>query len=75
MKYRLTESHPLHDKVQQISDLAESLGVHIYFAGLVIIVTDLETGKEYHLKDIESSGNDTHTSLPFSSEWKLTFEK
>lgn len=70
--YRLLDEHPVVKKLQKLEDLANELKLSLEFYGSGIIVTDLETNKEYKLKNIESGNVD---SFPYAYEQKLTYEK
>ena len=69
MAKRLTEDHPLHQKLVKLEELANQLGIELSFNGYYAIVKDKETGLETKLLDNE--GGYPVTEFPSSFEWKL----
>lgn len=73
-RYKLKDRHPFHQKVQQLFNLADELGISIaYFGNSATLVKDRETGQQYRLEDIET--NEPFVEFPAMSEFKLTFNK
>lgn len=72
--FTLTDQHPTVKKLDQIFELAKTLGITIWHtrAGYTMVDDDT-TGKSYYLTDVENRSN----MMPFPpvTEYKLTYEK
>lgn len=71
---RLTDKHPFTQKVIQLYEFMESLGISIEYGGNGCLdIIDTQTNRVYKLKD-----NDTSEQLPYfptGVEFKLTYEE
>lgn len=74
-KYRLKENHDLSKRVNKALDCLDKLGLSFTFSSMGhVTVTDLRENKEYSIEDIEG-GEDGYDSIPFFTEFKITYEE
>lgn len=70
----LLDNHPVKQKFDKLTEVAEDLGLLIYFNSYKVTVKDKETGCEFYLEDIEDASDKhraTITCFPYSMEYKL----
>lgn len=69
----ITEKHPFMQKVEQLYQKMEELGIRLDYGGAGgLTITDTEKNVKYRLKDKETS--EYLPYFPTGFEYKLTFE-
>jgi hypothetical protein len=70
---KLKDSHPTMKKLQKLEDLAEELGICIYFSSNGTIVNDTDFEHDIYMLDIEDHNTCINT-FPCSTEYILRYE-
>ena len=72
---RLTEKHQTHQRVQQVFDLMDEIGLAFFVQNNTIYIEDAQELRPYSLTDIEVHPSCSYVSeLPPSTEWHLCYD-
>lgn len=72
MAKRLTENHPLYQKVEKLEKFMHELGITLDYDGYHLNITDNETGVVVCYRDKE--GGEDISSFPYFAETKLVID-
>lgn len=72
---KLKDNHPTMEKIAQVCELADKLGISFSFYAGTVVVEDTALGEDHptlYLQDVEQGH--VMEQFPFTTEYKVTFE-